>query len=252
MLCVFRFFAKMMLLLFVGAFFSTCGLESVVTVEAPTVTYNDPLFSSSDYANQYFSFLTAEDSGNDFMGTEVYYKIYNNSSTLVSERNAILSVNSASNNTAAATRMIETYTYQTLGTNPSSNRTIFVDSPSANQIIIRLKSYTGQENHLGDDWYSFRSGIDGYIYNYTDFTPFRNGGTKSFDFFDDNDDDSGYTRDVKPEEGDSDYKHSSSATESDTYYVQMFAVGVAYDQSTLSNTYSLVLNLGSVAIQKGK
>ena len=66
--------------------------------------------------------------------------------------------------------------------------------------------------------------------------PFRNGSTKSFDFFDDNDDES--DSDVKPAEGDSDFYYSSSSSADDTYYVQFFAVGVAFDEATLSNTYS--------------
>lgn len=228
----------------------SCGLETVVTVNAPTVTYSSPLYSSDDYLTWYASFLSAEDNGGSFMGTEVYYKIYNSSSTLVSERSAILSVNSASNNTAAATRMIETYSYQPLGTSPSNGKPLFVDSAGA-KVTLRLKSYKGHENHVGSDWHQFRAGIDGAGYEYDKFRPFRNGNTRSFDFFDDDEDNKGGTRDIRPAEGDADYKHSASGG-SDEYFVQLFAVGVAYDQTTLSNTYSLVLDLGSVPIRRGR
>ena len=57
---------------------------------------------------------------------------------------------------------------------------------------------------------------------------------------------------VEPSESDGDYKHNDSASASDTYYVQFFAVGVAFDGSSLSNAYSLVLDLGSVPIIKNK
>ncbi len=239
-------------ILFFATFLFSCGLDDVVTVESPTITYHDPLYSNSDYLTHYFDFLSADDSGDSFMGTEVYYKIYNNSSTLVTERDSINSVNTATNSSAAATRMIDTYTYQPLGTSPQNGKSIFVDSKNSVRITLRLKSYKGNENHEGSDWHNFRAGIDGYTYNYTQVVPFRSGNQKSFDFFDDDDNDVNGTRDVEPVESDPDYKHSSSASASDTYYVQLFAVGVAYDQTTLSNAYSLVLDLGSVSIKKEK
>ena len=79
--------------------------------------------------------------------------------------------------------------------------------------------------------------------------PSRSNG-KSFDFFDEQDTDS--DENVQPLESDDDYKHNDSASASDTYYVQFFAVGVAFDSSSLSNAYSLLLDLGSVPIIKNK
>ena len=38
----------------------------------------------------------------------------------------------------------------------------------------------------------------------------------------------------------------------DEYYVQMFAVGVALNPQTVTSSYSLVLDLGSVPIKKGE
>lgn len=236
-----------------GIVFLGCGLDRVISISEPTVTTNSPLYSSDDYLTWYFSFRTEErDQNSDFfVGTEIYYKIYNNYSNLVSQRNAITAVNTTSYGTSAATKMIDTYTYQPLGSNPSNNSSPFIEYSGSNKnVVFRLKTYTGNESYSGDNIESFRAcvKIDNSIESYV---PFRNGNSKSFDFFDDNDDDSSKTRDVEPSEGDSDYYYSSSASENDTYYVQLFAVGVAFDSDTLSNTYSLVLDLGSVPIKKG-
>lgn len=241
-----------------GVLFSSCGLDDVITLVEPSVTKNDPLYSSIDFLTWYCSFITEDEDNKaigSFSGTEVYYKIYNNYSALVSQRNAILSVNTTSNSSAAATRMIDTYTYQTLGCGPTSRgNVVFVPRGGTNQEIkFRVKTYKGFENYTGSDIYSYRACIvggnygDGYAY-----VPYRSGNTKSFDFFDDDDDDTNGTRDVEPESGDSDFYYSSSVSASDTYYVQFFAVAVAFDETTLSNTYSLVLDLGSVPIIKGK
>ena len=69
-------------------------------------------------------------------------------------------------------------------------------------------------------------------------------------FFDDEETDS--DTHAEPAEGDADYYYNSTASASDTYYVQFFAVGVAFDSVNLKNAYSLVLDLGSVPVIKGR
>lgn len=220
----------------------SCGLEEVIVVEAPTVTYNDPLYSDSDYTNYYCSFLTKESSQPDsFLGTEVYYKIYNNSSVLVSERNAITAVNTTSNGSSAATRMVETYTYQPLGMNPQNSDSIFLSSSGSDRrVYIRLVDNGDGDDLVADIRISGTS---------TGKIPYRYSNDKSFDFFDNDDSDSTDKIDVEPENGDLDYKHSSTASASNEYYVQLFAVGVAWDSSSLTRSYSLVLDLGSIPIK---
>ena len=112
--------------------------------------------------------------------------------------------------------------------------------------------FVGYDSSEGWKYFSGTSGGSGtaVAYNDIDFiVPARNNG-KSFDFFDEQDTDS--DENVEPSESDGDYKHNDSASASDTYYVQFFAVGVAFDGSSLSNAYSLVLDLGSVPIIKNK
>ena len=233
----------------------SCGLEEVTYVSEPTVTSSSPLYSSSDYLTWYSDFTTAETGQSDsFIGTDVYYKIYNNYSSLVSQRNAILSVNTNANSSAAATRMIETYSFRPLGTNNGSE-TVFVPKSNANRRIrIRLKTYRGNEGYTGADMYTRRACIiGGRFRDDGSFFPYRNGNAKSFDFFNDADDNKTdlTNTNVKPSDGDADYFHDSVASEADTYYVQLFAVGVVFDSGSLSNSYSLVLDIGSVPIRKG-
>ena len=252
-----------------GFFNFSCGLEEVLTIEDPIVTYNNPLYSSADPLTWYFNFAPSSDDGESFLGTEVYYKIYNNYSTLLSERSSILAVNSSTNSSAAASRMIETYTYQPLGTSANTNNVVFVPvEDGTGRIVIRLKTYRdglGEvpadetstayneyvENKKTRYYYEACIGqLSGTEYSYKDYVPMRNGNAKSFDFFDYNETKNSVN--VEPSAGDTDYKQSSSFSEENCYYVQMFAVGVAIDSETVSNSYSLVLDLGSVPIRDGE
>ncbi|MBR0031161.1 MAG: hypothetical protein IJP61_02570 [Treponema sp.] len=246
---------RSLFILFCLGIFCACGLDEVTYVSEPSVTNNSPLYYNSDYLTWYSDFTTAESNqAASFIGTDVYYKIYNNYSTLVSQRNSILAVNTASNGTSAATRMIESYTFQPLGTNRGSDTVFVTKSGSNKRIRIRLKTYKGNESYSGDDMYTRRACVIGGKFG-TDgsFVPYRNGNSKSFDFFNDaNNNVSDPTNtNVEPVNGDSDYNHNSSASETNTYYVQLFAVGVVFDSNTLSNSFSLVLDLGSVPIRKG-
>ena len=80
-----------------GVFFISCGLEDILIVEAPTVVNNEPLYESEDYLTLYFDFETNEKSDN-FSGTDIYYKIYNSSEDLKRERDYINTLSSSSNN----------------------------------------------------------------------------------------------------------------------------------------------------------
>lgn len=263
-----RVFLPILCVIF-GIFVFSCGLEEVLTIDDPVVTYNDPVYSSADPLTWYFNFAPSSDNGEFFLGTEVYYKIYNNYSDLVSQRSAILSVNSATNSSAAATRMIETYTYQTLGTSKDTDNIVFVPADvGTGRMVIRLKTYqdglgTVPTDTTSEEYKTYLKNLEtrynfvacigqleGTEYVYKDYIPMRNGNAKSFDFFDYNETNNGVN--VVPVFGDTDYKHNSSFSEENCYYVQMFAVGVAIDTTTVSNSYSLVLNLGSVPIRKGE
>lgn len=254
-----QFFINIIFTFIAGFLFFSCGLEEVFVINPPVSKFHDPLFSSSDSTQWYFSFSTNEQNQVDeFIGTEIYYKIYNNSSDLTSERNYINSVNYEANGSASATAMIERYRYQTLG---RSFESVFAPSVGSNRrVTIRLKDYEPSFKNGGagnsDSPYSDTAciSINGV---YENAIPRRFETQKSFDFFDDKSirQNSANSRNeaLLPKESDSDYKYSSSSeVDSDKYYVQMFAVGVAWNSSEASRTYSLVLDLGSVPIIKGE
>lgn len=239
-------------LMAVGCLFfgSSCGIEEVIVVEEPTVTYHDPLYSDSDNSYFYCDFSTNdsenEDLGDAFLGTEVYYKIYNNSNTLVSERSAILAVNTTSSSSSAASRMIDTYTYQPLGTSPQTSDSIFVPSSGVNRRVYFRP--VDVPNSFGDDLKAAVIIYDSDVKK--GCIPYRYSNDRSFDFFDNDDNDDSDKVDVEPVEGDLDYKKSSTSSADGKYFVQFFAVGVAIDTGSLSRSYSLVLDLGSIPITK--
>ncbi len=238
-------FRKVVFLLIISfcLFLFSCGLEEIIVVNEPSVTNHYPSYSSDDYTTYYCDFLTREIGQTDsFLGTEIYYKIYNNSSTLLSERSSIISVNSTTNGSASATRMVETYTYQPLGSNPQNSSSIFIPATGVDRrVYFRIV-----DNGDGDDLKAdIRiSGVS------TGSIPYRYSNDKSFDFYDNDDNDNTDKIDVEPVDGDLDYKNSSTASVSGEYYVQFFAVGVAWDSNSLTRSYSLVLDLGSIPVIK--
>lgn len=241
-----------------GVFLSSCGLEEVLTVEAPTVTYNNPSYDSSDYLTWYISFKTSSASADSFIGTDIYYKIYNSSTALTSQRAAINALNTTSNSSSDATKMIDTYSYQPLGASKSTGNSVYFPE-SGRTVVLRLKTYLNADSSNADSDSRYQDhacvGIkSGTSYDYKDYIPFRNGNKKSFDFFDADDDDDSDTCDVLPEYGDADYYCSESDKDKsfDEYYVQLFAVGVALNPETVTASYSHTLDLGSIPIIRDK
>lgn len=236
-------FKKTFFLICCFFFCLSCGLEEVTVVDELTVTYNDPLYSDSDYTNYYCEFLTNEKNQLDsFIGTEIYYKIYNNSSALVSERNSIKSVNTSSYGSAAAERMINN-DYQVMGANPKNSGAVFIPTTGNNRKVYFRPADNGDGDNLKADIRISGTSTGQIPYRYND---------KSFDFFDNDNSDSSDTIDVEPVYGDDDYRYSSSASSSTEYYVQFFAVGVAWNSNSSTRSYSLLLDLGSIPIKKTK
>ena len=78
-----RIVLAFLLCLFGCFFYSSCGLETIVVVVEPVTSYGNSLYSSTDPSYWFCDFVTREYEnidlpGADFVGTEVYYKIYNN------------------------------------------------------------------------------------------------------------------------------------------------------------------------------
>ena len=251
-----RFFG--VFFLFVCLFvFNSCGLEEFYELDPPNRANHTP-DKDTEYAQRYFDFDTNEEGENnkgyisgsssfEFLGTAVYYKIYNNYSTMSSDISSISTASSSSNYSNAVTLVRETYKYQELGTveadNKESDSTPLIKSTGSNQNVqIRITSYLDAE-------YAAYLKING---TKSVKIPSRleivNNKHKSFDFGRTSKDKDVY---VEPAEGDSDYKKSSTASEENMYYVNMYAISVGRDTS-YTNHYSNVLHLGSVSIDASK
>ena len=277
-------------------FFTTCGLDEYYILSEPVTSYGTSITSTVTWDEWYVDFITNEvlnadyypskNAGFVFLGTGVYYKIYNSASVLESHRSQIENVNTQSNYSAAATKMIETYGYQPLDTYPSMDWTPFVACAERNQRVqFRLKSYSNASAAadfsalhrtnaciaFDGRYYGFAAGstlIDSFAYDesaeqwldgnnnpvsfdaITFLIPYRNIGQYSFDFFDDDENDSSHVRDREPQDGDVDYYYSSGVS-TETYYVQLYAVAVGRD-TNYTTSYSLVLDLGTIPIKKGE
>ena len=98
-------------------FNSSCGLETFYVIESPNTTVHEPLYSSIFEEDKYFEFITNERKyeGINFIGTDVYYKIYRNASVMETESQSIktTSINDDSSS-KAANQMIESYHFQAL------------------------------------------------------------------------------------------------------------------------------------------
>ena len=224
----------------VGAafFFTACGLDTYYTISPPTVVIHEPVYTSSDFASNYFHFRSAEnttsDSSFNFLGTAVYYRIYASASTMLSRQSSISAVNTSSDYSAAATRMIG-YGYQQLNTTDGSVQPLI--SEENVDVYIRLCNF-GEESNP-DNEYRARIGV-------LDKIPRRAiGTTKTFDFGRHANSKYNSEYNALPAAGDEDFE-SGSVTDN-KYYVDMYAVAVGRD-ATYTTYYSNVLHLGSIPI----
>jgi hypothetical protein len=233
--------------------FSGCGLDEYYVVEAPVTAYNIPAVTSSTsqgYDVKYFDFLTRDSansdlssSGFDYLGTAVYYKIYNNYSTMNTAVSAITSLNSSTTYSAAADKMIDTYGYRELSTTSGTLSPLISAGSNDRRVYIRLMNYQD-----GDYTAKIIIGYDGSDFTGSgNYVPLRNiSGTHSFDFGRTSEDSD---LNKVPVNGDSDVNYSSSFSDDDktVWYVDMFAVAVGRD-TTYTKYYSKVLHLGSISI----
>ena len=228
-----------------------CGLEEYYVVEAPFRRQTNPTVSDSGDAaafdTAYFDFYT-NDSANStsaasafkYMGTAVYYKIYNNYSTMNSQISAVSSISSSTNSSSAFPRL-QSYGYQELGVSGRNVSPLIPASSGKDQrVFIRLTNYHEPKNV--EEWqnYAYRAKI--VVDDNEKYLPMRQDNTKSFDFGRKNNN-GDYD---KPKSGEDDVNFGTASKE-DIYYVTLYAVAVGHDNS-FTNYYSNVLYLGSVAI----
>jgi len=235
----------------VPVFFS-CGLDTYIVMRNPETVVHSPSYDTTDYAERYFEFRTNEDTGSFypddfvFIGTDVYYKIYNNISTLNSERSTLVSLSNSTSSANAPVKMTDPessggYGYQPLRCAQRRDSVLIPARPGSNQsVFIRLTDY------LTMDDFAARIMVDDVpLGGGSSSVPIRNLDARTFNFGR-----SGNESNKIPASGDLDVKFSSSATEEGCWYVAMFAVGVGRDV-TYTTYYSNILYLGTVTITEG-
>lgn len=220
-------------------FNTSCGLDTYYVIDPPTLVTNEPIYSSIDPSSWYFEFYTTENDyeGIKFLGTEVYYKIYRNSSRMESEYKTIVATaNNIETSSSAADKLINNYKYKPLGAYGNYSQSVLIPSAGMNRLVhIRLSDYPPYQAQI------LVGGAN--IYNSSSIViPVRNisrTGDNSFNF-------KNMDSSLRPKKGDEDVDYSGSGSDS-IWYVAMFAVEVGQD-STYSTINSNVLFLGSVTI----
>lgn len=249
-------------------FFSGCGLEEYVYIVGPRILNHTSNYETA--ADERYVEFTTEETANagktQFQGTAIYYKIYNNHSDMSSQYSSITSLSSSTNESAAATRMIDSYKYKQLGLSDNYDSPLIENAGVNRRIYIRITNYydkTSNSNKalliVGDsDVNKFRNNPEDVYDSATNpggyrirGTPRRVGNKYSFDFGRAKSpyENAEYNKTPSSDDNMDDFKESSSFSESKdgVYYVDLFAVGVGEDEN-FTRYYSNVLHLGSVAV----
>lgn len=212
----------------------SCGLDTFYVIDGPTNVVHKPDCSSIDYSDNYFDFYTVDKEYESvkFLGTDVFYKIYKSSVRLNSEADDLITLANKSDSTsAAAERMIQSYKFQSLRAAGHAADSVLIPTVESNQrIVIRLNTYT--------NLYPAQITIDG---GENIGIPVRNLPSRPGFNFRSN------VSDTLPKAEDVDVNTSGSSSESNIWFVSMFAVAIGQD-ATYSPVYSNVLYLGSVRI----
>ena len=228
--------------------FFGCGLQEYYVVEAPFIIQQEPKYDS-EFTLRYFDFKTNETKNPNrgsfvFLGTAVYYKIYNRHESVNSVTSALSSANYSTDASSAARLLKDTYTYKQLGTQTGTVTPLIASNGTDRRIYIRLTNYQTDQRYQAKIIVDY-DGLDSSVAPTN--VPKREGNRYSFDFGRDGDNDSASKT---LSSTDPDYNYSSSGFSSgydNTYFVDMYAVSVGRDEN-YTEQYSKVLHLGTVAI----
>ena len=239
--------------------FTACGLDEFYELDPPVRCNNQP-DTDTEFASRYFEFTTNETGENNknyidpsssfkFLGTAIYYKIYNNLEKMQTDITQISALINSTNYSNAVSKIRETLSYQELGTvkiedtqRKETSINPLISAQGKNRTVyIRLTNYQDTKE------FSARILIDKEPLKAGDLElyPSRSGSNKSFDFGRTEDDKEVH---VEPSQGDVDFVYGTfTESENKKYYVNMYAIAVGRD-TTYTNYYSNALHLGSVSI----
>ena len=208
--------------LIAGCFFlfNSCGIDEWYVLEVPR-TEITPSYSNSDDESKVFRFVTADpaeydESGLDFMGTQVFYKIYDDFSNLEKDKSEITS---STLSPESMQGKIDSLRYRQLFSVDQYHGSV--------QVEVKL---TGKDVNPS---YILGSGVSSTV-------PVRNISSSTKDFV--------FTQSNYPKTSDGDYSGSDTFTDG-PWYVALYANSVGHDAS-FANYYSDMIYLGSVRLDK--
>lgn len=214
------------LLLLCFSFFS-CGLDTIVYLEPPTIKNNN--YESEQDVNKYLSFETSESKNvgvqSYVKGFEIYYRIYERKEDRSSDYSSIYKYDEDNPGTSA-TYLLENKKYKILSISGSSiNDRPLIKKHTANRLVkIRLTDFPQEEIGIYID--GAKKGLP-MRYNSQEFK--KNDISTSHE-------------DVFP-------KPSSSTAEDEYWYINMYAVTYGQD-GTFKPLYSKLEFIGYLKIKK--
>ncbi len=222
----------------------SCGLDTYIVMDDPVVTVQVPEYTNIQFNESYFEFWTKEREYTDLMfkGTDVYYKIYSNYSTMLTERANLESLASDDDTAAKAPgKLMDSvssggYEFKPLKASNCNDSPIIAAKGEDQLVRIRLTDYQNIDD------YASKITVDGKYLNNSEVPtrPLRNLEQLSFNFGRTG------TQDLKPTSEDEDVKYSTESEEG-KWYISMFAVAVGMDVSYTYH-YSNIVYLGAVTI----
>lgn len=206
--------------------FISCGLDTFYYLDPPLA--DAEIANPEDPAERVFTFQTASNSSSSdiFKGTSVYYRLYNNFSTMTSNRSTIANINEEYSD-AAMNRMLS------LGFQPISVDDIeLVSTKSEGVVNIEIRLFDENE-------YKAEVLVDGINKGEPLRMPLR----KGFSFYPVED----WKENIYPLPTEEDEDTSYSNGGGDTWYVLAYAVSVGTSLE-LTPVYSQVTPLGYLAV----
>ncbi len=224
--------------LFLLLIFSACGLDTFYYLNPPiSMTFIDEASSlSNDPTKQFVSFKTASnaDSEDVFQGTSVYYKIFNSTSQLLSNKTSIENIDSEYTN-QGIDRLIS-WGYQPLTTDKVTTANLV---PAGDVKVVSIRLYNQTQDGAGNYEYPAEITVDGQNIG----VPVRSVEDKTFSFNPTAESNSIYSL---PVEGQEDVSFSAGVG-TNTWYVALYAVSTGMSPS-LTPVYSQAVYLGSLSI----
>lgn len=218
--------------------FSACGLDTFYYLNPPiSMTFIDEATSlSNDPTKQFVSFKTASnaDSEDVFQGTSVYYKIFNSTSQLLSNKTSIENIDSEYTNQGIE-RLIS-WGYQPLTTDKVTTANLV---PAGDVKVVSIRLYNQTQDSTGNYENPAEITVDGQNIG----VPVRSVEDKTFSFNLTAESNSIYSL---PVEGQEDVSFSAGVG-TDTWYVALYAVSTGMSPS-LTPVYSQAVYLGSLSV----